>query len=79
MPYAEISADQGFLLEFAFSEVLAPRVVAKNNKAALFGTFEALAKIRGCISVFWGTESGNRKRIVLVAGELRTRHFQFAF
>lgn len=74
MPYTEISADQGFLLEFALSEDLAPRVVAQNNKAALFGLLEALAKIQGCIAVYWGMASGTRKRVVLVAGELRTRH-----
>lgn len=78
MPYAEISADQGFLLQFAFAEDLASRVVARNNKAALFGTLEALAKIQGCIAVYWGTESGNRKRIVLVAGESQMRPCQSA-
>ncbi|KAF2169945.1 hypothetical protein M409DRAFT_51732 [Zasmidium cellare ATCC 36951] len=56
------------LLDCTISEELARCVEARNNKAALFGTLETLAKIEGCTAVYWGLQSDSQKHLWLVAG-----------
>ena len=60
---------EGVLLDFTLSAGLEQRVMAQNNKAALFGMLDTLAKTEGCLAVYWGLQTETRTRLLLIAGE----------
>ncbi|SMQ45397.1 unnamed protein product [Zymoseptoria tritici ST99CH_3D7] len=61
----EYHATHGTVLDLHFRNDLAKGVLATNNRALLFRTLHALAKLRECSAICWGLEQTSRSRVFI--------------